>query len=216
MDVIIEHFGLFADAWWHTVQICMIALVASMVLGVAVTVLRVSPIPALQRIAKTWVTVLMNCPLAVVLFFLAFGLPEIGINGSYFWFGTVGLSIYSSAFISEALRSGINAVPMGQAEAARSIGLGFSQASRLVIFPQALRSSIPPLTNALIAMLKNSAIVGAFGVGHELFSLLSRLTSAQGIPALPVILGVIAGYFLLILPIGFFLNQVQQKVAVLR
>ncbi len=106
----------------------------------------------------------------MVLFFCAFGLPEIGINRSFWFFGVTGLVLYTSAFVCEAVRSGINSVSPGQAEAARAIGLTFTQSLGQVVLPQALRTVVPPLGSVIIAMFKNSAVVGAFGVGGDLFS----------------------------------------------
>jgi glutamate transport system permease protein len=216
MNVIIDNAGLFWSGWLKTIQICLYAAVGSLVLGLAVAVARISPVPLLQRLGALWVQSLRNCPLTVVLFFFAFGLPEIGLNGSYLWFGVTGLILYTSAFVCEALRSGINSVPVGQAEAARAIGLTFGASLRLIIVPQAVRAVIPPLANAIVAMIKNSAIVGAFGVGGELFSVADTLSVVKGLPALPVLTGVVAGYLLLILPVGFLLGILERKVAITR
>lgn len=177
---------------------------------------RVSPVGPLRAVGTAWVTVVRNCPLTVVLFFFAFGLPEIGVNGSYYAFGLTALVIYTSAFVCEALRSGINAVPAGQAEAARAIGLPFTQTLAHVILPQAFRTSVPPVGSVIIAMFKNSAVVGAFGVGRDLFSVGESLTSAQGYAALPVLTGVAIGYLLITLPAGALLSGLERKVAILR
>ncbi|GAA3990670.1 amino acid ABC transporter permease [Streptomyces sp. NBC_01352] len=216
MNVIVDNAGLFWSGWLKTIEICIYAAIGSLVLGMAVAVARVSPVPLLQRLGALWVQCVRNCPLTVVLFFMAFGLPEVGLHGSYFWFGVAGLTCYTSGFVCEAVRSGINAVPAGQVEAARAIGLTFGAGLRLVVMPQALRSMVPPLGNALIAMIKNSAIVGAFGVGGELFSVADTLTSSRGLPALPTLTGVVAGYLLLILPFGFLLSRLERKVAIAR
>jgi glutamate transport system permease protein len=114
------------------------------------------------------------------------------------------------------VRSGINSVSPGQAEAARSIGLTFNQSLRYVVMPQALRSVVPPLGSVIIAMIKNSAIVGAFGVGGELFSLIGALTGSQGYSALPVITGVALGYLAITIPGGLFLQYLERRVAVAR
>ena len=191
-------------------------LVGSLLLGTVIATFRVSPVGPLRAVGTAWVTVVRNCPLTVVLFFFAFGLPEIGVNGSYYTFGLTALVIYTSAFVCEALRSGINAVPAGQAEAARAIGLPFTQTLAQVILPQAFRTSVPPVGSVIIAMFKNSAVVGAFGVGRDLFSVGESLTSAQGYAALPVLTGVAIGYLLITLPAGALLSGLERKVAILR
>jgi glutamate transport system permease protein len=154
--------------------------------------------------------------LTVVLFFVAFGLPELGVNQSYYKFAVAGLIIYTSAFVCEAVRSGINAVPPGQAEAARSIGLTFGLTLRIVVLPQALRTVVPPLGSVIIAMMKNSAVVGAFGVAGDLFQVSNTLTGARGYDALPVFIGVIIGYLLMTIPAGLSLQVLERKLAVQR
>lgn len=216
MDVILNNLPLFGHGILKTMLICAYAAVGSLVVGTVLGAFRVSPLPSLRWVGTAWVTVFRNCPLLIVLFFCAFGLPEIGINGSYFWFGVAGLVLYTSAFVCEAVRSGINAVDPGQAEAARSVGLTFGQTLSVVVLPQALRSVVPPLGSVIIAMIKNSAIVGAFGVGGELFSVSDRLTSAQGHAALPVLIGVMIGYLILTIPSGLLLGVLERKVAIAR
>ena len=191
MSVLVENFDLYLSGFWRSLQICLYAMVGSLLVGTVMAGFRVSPVPPLRWAGTAWVTVLRNCPLTIVLFFIAFGLPELGINASYFWFGITALVLYTSAFVCEAIRSGINSVSAGQAEAARSLGMTFSQGLKLVVLPQALRTVVPPLGSVIIAMFKNSAILGAFGVGGDLFSVGARLTSAQGYAVLPVLLGVL-------------------------
>ena len=216
MSVFIDNFDLYWNGFLKTLQICLYAAIGSLVLGTILAACRVSPVPPLRWFGTSWVTVFRNCPLTVVLFFVAFGLPEIGINGAYLWFGVTGLILYTSAFVCEAIRSGINAVPAGQAEAARSIGMTFGQSLQIVVLPQALRSVVPPLGSVIIAMIKNSAIVGAFGVGGELFSVGGTLTSAQGYAALPVFTGVAIGYLAITIPAGLLLGVLERRVAIAR
>lgn len=216
MNIILDNIGLYRDGLLTTLQICLFAGTGSLVLGTVIATFRVSPFPPLRATGTAWVTVFRNCPLTVVLFFCAFGLPELGIHGAYFWFGVTGLALYTSAFVCEAVRSGINAVPPGQAEAARAMGLTFVQSLREIVLPQALRSAVPPLGSVMIGMVKNSAIVGAFGVGGELFSVQARLTSAQGLALIPVLLGVAAGYLVITIPAGLALGVVERRLAVVR
>ena len=216
MEGVTSNLDLFWSGFLRSLGICMWGMVGSLVIGTVIASFRVSPIPSLRWFGTAWVTVIRNCPLTVVLFFFAFGLPEIGINRSFYFFGVAGLVIYTSAFVCEALRSGINSVPAGQAEASRAIGLTFGQSLSQVILPQAFRTSIPPLGSVIIAMFKNSAVVGAFGVGGDLFSVGNNLTSAQGYAALPVLTGVAIGYLLITLPAGALLLGIERKVAIVR
>jgi glutamate transport system permease protein len=216
VNVIVDNLDLYWSGVLTTLRICLYAAVGALVLGTVLAAFRVAPVPPLRWVGTAYVTVFRNLPLTLVLFASAFGLPELRINGSYFWFGTGGLAVYTAAFVCEALRSGINSVATGQAEAARSIGLTFGQSLREVVLPQAFRSSVPPLASVLIAMVKNSAIVGAFGVGGELFSVGQRLTSSQGLAALPVLSGVIIAYWVLTIPTGVALGALERKVAIVR
>lgn len=216
MNVIFENFALYRDGFFKTLLICGYAMVGSLVIGTIMAAFRVSPVPPLRWLGTTWVNVFRNCPLTVVLFFCAFGLPEVGINGQYFWFGVAGLVLYTSAFVCEAVRSGINSVPAGQAEAARAVGLTFTQSLGNVILPQALRTVVPPLGSVIIAMIKNSAIVGAFGVGGELFAVSDTLTGSRGEAALPVLTGMVIAYLLITIPGGLFLGWLERKVAIAR
>ncbi len=216
MNVIFDNISLYRDGFVQTLKICAFAAVGSLILGTLIAGFRVSPVPPLRWVGTSWVNVFRNCPLTVVLFFCAFGLPEIGINGQYFWFGVAGLVLYTSAFVCEAVRSGINSVPAGQAEAARAVGLTFSQSLSTVVLPQALRTVVPPLGSVIIAMIKNSAIVGAFGVGGDLFAVGDTLTSARGEAALPVLIGVVLGYLAITIPGGLLLSWLERKVAIAR
>ena len=216
MNAVTDNLDLYWSGFLTTLEICFFGAIGSLLLGIVLAAFRVSPVPPLRALGSGWVTVFRNCPLTVVLFFCAFGLPEVGVNVSYYLFGLTGLILYTSAFVCEAVRSGINSVPTGQAEAARSLGLTFTQTLTTVVLPQALRTVVPPLGSVIIAMFKNSAIVGAFGVGGDLFSLGESLTSAQGYSALPVLTGVAIGYLIITIPAGLGLGVLERKVAIVR
>ncbi|MFC3690154.1 ABC transporter permease subunit [Aquipuribacter hungaricus] len=216
MSVLVDNFDLFVGGFLRSLEIIAYALVGSLVLGTLLAVLRVSPVPPLQRFAAFYVGIVRNSPLTVMLFVTAFVLPELGFNAPFFWLGILGLVLYTAGFVCEAIRAGINAVPTGQAEAARSIGLTFGQTLQEVVMPQALRSVVPPLGSVVIAMMKNSAVLGVFGVGQDLLSVGNRLTSAQGFAVTPVLFGVLLGYLAITLPTGALLSVVERKVAILR
>lgn len=216
MEVLVDNFDLFVGGFLGSLRIILYTLVFALLLGTVLAMMRVSPAPPLQRFGAAYVSVVRNSPLTVMLYFTAFVLPELGFNARFIWLGVLGLTLYTAAFVCEAVRSGINAVPAGQAEAARAVGLTFGQSLGSVVMPQALRSVIPPLGSVIIAMMKNSAVVGAFGVGGDLFSVGTRLTSAQGFAALPVLTGVLLGYLAITLPTAAILSRIEEKVAILR
>jgi len=216
MGAITENLDLFWNGFLRSLTICLWGAAGSLILGTIIATCRVSPVAPLRFFGTAWVNVIRNCPLTVVLFMFAFGLPEIGVNATFYRFGLAGLIIYTSAFVCEGLRAGINSVSAGQAEAARAIGLTFTQTLTQIVLPQAFRTSIPPVGSVIIAMFKNSAVVGAFGVGLDLFSVGESLTSAQGYAALPVLTGVAIGYLMITLPAGLGLGVLERKVAIAR
>lgn len=216
MDAITNNLDLLWSGFLKTVGICLWSALGALALGTVLAACRVCPVPPLRAFGTGYVGVLRNCPLTVVLFFIAFGFPEIGVNGSYYVFAVCGLVVYTAAFVCEALRAGVNAVPVGQAEAARALGLSFGQVLREVVMPQAFRSCVAPLGSVLIAMFKNSAVVGAFGVAGELFQAGLELTGAKGYAAMPSLTGVALFYLLLTLPSGALLHVLERKTAIQR
>jgi glutamate transport system permease protein len=216
MDAITQNLDLFWSGFLRSLTICLWGAIGSLILGTIIATCRVAPVAPLRVFGTAWVTIIRNCPLTVVLYFFAFGFPEIGVISDYYVFGLAALIIYTSAFVCEGLRSGINSVSTGQAEAGRAIGLTFTQSLSQVVLPQAFRTSIPPVGSVIIAMFKNSAVVGAFGVGRDLYSVGESLTSAQGYAALPVLTGVAIGYLMITLPAGLGLGVLERKVAIAR
>ena len=216
MNAITDHFGLFVSGFLKSLGIILWATAGSLLLGTVIATFRISPVPPLRALGAAYVNVVRNCPLSVVLFFIAFGFPEIGVNASFYLFAIGGLVLYTAAFVCEALRSGVNAVPAGQIEAARALGLTFLQSLRTIVLPQAFRSAIAPLGNVIIAMFKNSAVVGAFGVAGELYSVANELTGSLGYEVTGPLLGVAVGYLLLTIPTGQLLLFSERKWGIAR
>ncbi|GAA4164152.1 amino acid ABC transporter permease [Phytohabitans flavus] len=235
MRVLVDHFDVFAGGLWLTFQLCLLSAIGALLLGTVAAVMRISPIPPMRWVGAAYVTVFRNCPLTIVFFFAAFGLPALGSNGDflripglttifsrlgvdipYFRFAIIALSVYTGAFVCEAIRSGINAVPAGQAEAARAIGLTFTQNLRFVVLPQAWKAAIVPLGSVIIAMIKNSALAGFFGLVGELSNSGVNLTSALGEPIIPVFIGVSIGFLIMTVPLGLLIDHVERRRAVAR
>jgi len=196
--------------------------VIALVFGVLLAAMRVSPIPVLRWFGAAWVNLFRNTPLTLIVFFCYFGLfTTLGlsladdINLNNFWLGVTGLSAYTAAFVCEAVRSGINTVPAGQAEAARAIGLTFAQTLRLVILPQAGRAVIAPLGSILIALTKNATIVGTIGVA-ESANAMKALINDNGDAVIAIFL-VFAGTFVaLLVPTGYLFSWLGSRLAVKR
>jgi len=179
VNVVLDNFDLVAKAFGYTIFLFLVSAVLSLVLGTVLVAFRVGPISVLSNAASLYVTVVRNTPLVIIFLFfqlgagkvfdsLRFSWVDIHIGqfdfASFFTAAVVSLTLYTSCFVCEALRSGVNAVPLGQAEAARAIGLPFSGVMRQVVLPQAVRASVPPVASTLIALLKNTSVASVFGV----------------------------------------------------
>lgn len=215
MRFFIDNFGLLRDAFLTTLSLSVLAGVLALVLGTLLAALRVSPIPPLRGLATFYVEAFRNTPLTVVFFFMIFGLPQIDFVVGFFPGAVLSVGLYTAAFVAEAVRSGINAVSAGQAEAARAIGLTFGQSLREIVLPQAFRTVVPPLGNVFIAMVKNTSIAAGFSV-TELSATLPRLVNADARDLLLVLVGVVVGYMLITLPSAFLVNRLERRVAILR
>ncbi len=215
MDFVRENADLFLDAFLTTLGLSLLAGLLALVLGTLLAAMRVSPIPPLRGLATFYVETFRNTPLTVVFFFLIFGLPQIDFVIGFFPGAVLSVGLYTAAFVCEAVRSGVNAVSGGQAEAARALGLTFGQSLREVVLPQAFRTVVPPLGNVLIAMVKNTSIAAGFSVS-ELSSLLPRLVNADAGDLTLVLVGVVVGYMVITLPSALAVNRIERRVAILR
>jgi glutamate transport system permease protein len=216
------NFDAYLSGFLWIIKLTGASAVLALVLGVLLAAMRVSPVPVLRWFGTAWVNLFRNTALTLVIFFCYFGLfATLGLRLSddlplnQFWLGVIGLSVYTAAFVCEAVRSGINTVPAGQAEAARAIGLSFAQTLRIVILPQAGRAVIAPMGSILIALCKNSTIVGTIGLA-ESSSVMKDLINAHGDAVIEIFL-VFAGTFaLLLVPTGYFFGWLANRLAVKR
>lgn len=215
MDAVLDNLDTFRQGFLTTLALTVVSTVLALVLGTLLAAMRVSPVPTLRAAGAAYVELVRNTPLTLVFFFVVFVLPQVDIILPFFVFAVLALTIYHAAFFCEAVRSGINSVGVGQAEAARSIGLTFGQSLQLVVLPQAIRTVIPPLINVVIALIKNSSIAAAFAV-VELTAIGTRLANANGDAVIPILAGVAVCYLVLTLPSGWLAGRLERRVAVLR
>jgi glutamate transport system permease protein len=211
----IDNFPLLRDAFLTTLSLSLLAGLVALVLGTLLAAMRVSPVPPLRGLSTFYVETLRNTPLTVVFFFVIFGLPQIDFIVGFFPGSVIAVGLYTAAFVCEALRSGINTVSAGQAEASRALGLTFGQSLREIVLPQAFRTAIPPLGNVLIAMVKNTSIAAGFAV-TELTASMQRLSNAHADQLLLVLLSVVVGYMIITVPSAWAVNRIERKVAFLR
>ncbi len=215
MDAVIENLPRYLEGFAMTLQLLLVSGVSALVLGTLIAAMRISPIASLRGFATVYTELVRNTPLTLVIFFCAIVLPYLGSRLPYEVAAMIALSIYTSPFVAEALRSGITGVPVGQAEAARSVGLGFGQTVGLIVLPQAFRMTIPPLINVFIALTKNTSVAGGFFV-VELFAVGRELANANGDAVIAILLGVATLYLVITIPLGLIAGQLERKWVVQR
>lgn len=223
MNVVLDNLDLVVRAFTYTVLLFLIAGVLSLIIGTVLAAMRVGPVAVLSKAAAVYVTLIRNTPLLIVLIFFRIAGPKVGINFNYvdivvgeirlndiFAACVVGLTVYTSAFVCEAIRSGVNAVPLGQAEAARAIGLPFAGAMREVVLPQAFRATVPPLASVQIALLKNTTVAGALGV-FEAFVRMKGLTNDAPGERLGIFLSFALVFVVMVELVSFVANRIERR-----
>jgi glutamate transport system permease protein len=205
----------FLEGFRVTLLLLAVSGVSALVLGTLIAAMRISPVGALRAFAAFWTEIARNTPLTLVFIFTAFVMPMLGVRLPYILLAFIALTYYTSPFVAEALRSGINGVPVGQAEAARSIGLGFGQTVSLVVLPQAFRMTIPPLINVFIALTKNTSVAGGFFV-VELFATTRQLANDNGNIVIQILVTAAVLYLVITVPLGFLAGQLEKRWVVRR
>ncbi|MEV4360577.1 amino acid ABC transporter permease [Nonomuraea sp. NPDC003707] len=222
MEALLFERDTILAAFWMTIRLTAVSALGSLVLGTLLTAMRVAPLASLRGAANFYVTMMRNTPLTLVLMFTGLGVgAQLGVELSddiatnNFWLAVIGLTAYTSAFVCEALRSGLNTVPVGQAEAARSLGLGFTKTLGLITLPQAFRAVVAPLGSIMIALTKNTTIALVVGVG-EASVRMREMIETYGDQVLEIFLGFAAGFVLLCLPMGLLFGWLSRRMAVAR
>jgi glutamate transport system permease protein len=197
-----------------TVSLSVYGALGAFAIGIVIASFRVSPVPPLRWFGATYVELVRNCPLTVLFFLFWFGLPNAGVQFPRFASAVIVLAVYTGAFVAEAIRSGINTVAAGQAEAARSLGLTFPQVLGQVVLPQALRAVVAPLGNVFIALIKNSSI--AYTISVVELTGQAQTLAIRTTEVLPVFAAAAVGYLVLTLPSGFAVGWLERKLAIKR
>ncbi len=210
------------SALWMTIKLAVLSAIGALVVGTVVAVCRVSPVAVLRGFGTAYVTLIRNTPLTLIVFFCLFGIGNtLGVElagtivDNTFRYGVIALIVYHASFVAEALRSGINTVPQGQAEAARAIGLGFLPTLREVVLPQAFRGAIAPLGNTLIALTKNTTVVATIGVAELAYVMRNMIEFSPSL--LYAIFVLIALCFIVLtLPTGLLFTYLSRRLVVQR
>jgi len=214
MGIVLDNADQYLAGMAITVALTLLSFSAALVIGTVVAACRVSPVLPLRTAGTFWVEIVRNTPLTVLMVLFFFGFTKVEIQYSAFTSAVIVLSAYTSTFVAETVRSGINAVAKGQAEAARSLGLTFPQVLGRVVLPQAFRTVVGPLGSVFIALIKNSSIASIISV-VELTEVADRLNNETARPV-AVFLGAGMAYLLLTLPSGFFVGVLERRVAIKR
>ncbi len=213
MSVVWDNVDVFAEGLRLTVALTLVSFIIAFAIGLVLASCRVSPVPPLRWAAAFYVETIRNTPLTALVVLFYFGFPKIGVRYGEFRSAVVVLAVYTGAFLGEVIRSGINTVAAGQAEAARALGLSFPQVLRHVVLPQALRTVVGPIGSIFSALIRNTSIALAIAV-HELMFVTNKLSNDTAEPA--VYFGAAIGYLLLTLPTGFAFEAIERRVAVRR
>lgn len=215
MDVLLNNLDLFGPFFLRTIELFVLSAVGSLIWGTILAMLRVSPVPVFRAVGTAYVTIARNTPLTLVFAFFVFAYPLLDIvKVDYFPAAVIALTVYTSAFICEVVRSGINTVPVGQAEAGRALGLTFGQILKQVVLPQALRSVVPPLISTLIALLKNTTIAAGFSVAEA--GAIRSYLSERGENQLVGLLWVALGFIILVTVLSFVQRSLEKRWSVAR
>ena len=229
MDAVFSNFDDYLTAFGLTIGLFVVSGIGALIWGTILAVFRVGPVSILNKAAVVYVTLFRNTPLLMIFVFMAIAMPVLGYNfkfvedveiggwnvSAFFFRSCVALTLYTSAFVCEALRSGVNAVPLGQAEAGRAIGLTFGQSMREIVLPQATRAVIPPMTSVLIALLKNTSVAAAFGMA-EATATMRIFPNNNADQRIGIVLAFAIGYIILVEVISLSSYLVERKVRVAR
>ncbi|CAG7613885.1 amino acid ABC transporter permease [Leucobacter soli] len=219
MDVIFGNLDLWGTAITNTLLVFAGGGLLALVLGIIVGGMRVSPVPIARGVGTLYVNIVRNTPLTLVFFFFVFGYSALGFANKVepIVLGILAIGIYTATYVAEVLRAGINTVPVGQAEAARAIGLPFGQVMSLVVLPQAFRSVVPPMMSVFIALLKNTTVAAGFSVA-ELAAMRATINDAAGRPGNPmeVLLWVALVFVVLVLLMSLVQNRLEKKWRIAR
>ncbi|GJF09874.1 glutamate ABC transporter permease [Mycolicibacterium cyprinidarum] len=226
MEIFTEYREQIFAAFWTTIQLTVFSAIGALVLGTVLAAMRLAPVPMLNWIGTSYVNIVRNTPLTLIILFSSFGLAQtLGITlasrqsptfiaDSTFRLAVLGLTVYTAAFVCETVRSGVNTVPLGQVEAARSLGLTFGQNLRIVLLPQAFRAVFIPMGSVFIALTKNTTIVSAIGVAEAALLMKEMIENTAAVLVVGSIFAL--GFVILTLPLGLLFGWLGKRMAVAR
>ena len=210
MDLTLLWLGLL-----ETLKLSLLSIAFSLALGTVIGVMRVAPLAPAAIFAEGYISFFRNIPLLIILFFVLNGLPAspLGLRLSFFETAVAGLAVYTAAYVAEVVRAALQSLSRGQMEAARSLGMTWIQAMRLVLLPQAFAAIIPPLGSVFIALTKNTSLASTIAVPELLYQ--SRVLEARTFnPNVLLVTGLL--YLSLTIPAGLVVNYVESRLSIAR
>jgi glutamate transport system permease protein len=214
-ELLAENLDLFFTGFRNTILLFVLAGIGALVLGTLLAAMRVGPVPVLRLLGTAYVTIFRNTPLTLVFFFFALAYPRLDlIDVSFFVRAVLALTVYTAAFVCEVVRSGINTVDVGQAEASRALGFTFTQTLTSIVVPQAIRSVVPPMTSVLNALLKNTTVAAGFAVAEA--GQITLTLSERGAPVLLGMIWIAIGFLILVIPLTVTQRTLEKRWSVAR
>lgn len=217
ISTLLKQFGKgYLQATFMTWRLTFLSFILGLLLGVLLTILRLSPIKPLRKVSELYVQIFRNIPGAALLIFLVYALPYLDIVWAYFTCVLTATFMIVAAFCSEYLMTGVNTISVGQIEAARSLGMRFFQIIRRIVIPQAFRSAVLPMTNLCVATMLTTALASQVPLKPtDLTGMVSYINThaAGGVTAFVISAAIYLGTALVI---GFIGNQIDKRVRILR
>ncbi|TVZ87585.1 amino acid ABC transporter membrane protein 1 (PAAT family) [Aeribacillus composti] len=210
-SILIDHWDMYIEGFFNTIKASVFAMIASLVAGTIIAIFRIAPFRPLNWLGTMYVEFIRNIPLMLIVFVFFFAPSALGLRINSFLAGTLGLTTYTAAFIAESIRAGIQAVPKGQMEAARSSGLTYVQTMWYIILPQAIKIVIPPLGNQFLNLVKNSSVLGVIA-GLDLMYF-GDLISSETFVTFDVYIFVAMFYLLLTIPLSLSVSFLERRLA---
>lgn len=209
ISILTNNWSSLMEGVKYTIESSLIALIGSLILGVIFAMLEISPNKTVHIIGRTYVEIFRNIPLLVVAMFFYIVMPQFIPRLDGFTAGTVGLTIYTSAFIAETVRAGIESVDVGQMEAARSNGMTYLQSMRFIVLPQAIKIVVPPLGNQFVNLVKNSSVL-AFLAGFDLMYQ-GNLIASTTFKTTDTYLAVGLLYLIMTMPLSYLMRYLEKR-----
>ncbi|MCT4508038.1 MAG: amino acid ABC transporter permease [Tepidibacter sp.] len=207
-----EYYMFFLTGTKNTVLLSVCSVFIGVVLGLFVSLMKLSKNKVLNIIASIYIEFLRGTPILVQLFIVYYGLPSLGIDIPPFVAGIIALSINSSAYVAEIIRAGIQAVDKGQMEAARSLGMSQNMAMRYIIIPQGLKNILPALGNEFIVLIKESSIVMMVGIADVMYN--TNIIRGNTFQPFEPLLAAAFIYFVLTFTLSKFMNKIERGMTV--